>query len=186
MNQNATNLIERLKAGNEKYAASEHSMSNTSMVLRKKTAEEGQKPSAIVIACSDSRVMPNSIFSADLGELFVIRVAGNVLDNHQLGSIEYAVAHLGVNLVIMLGHTGCGAISAALSGNTEGYIRYITDDIREAVGDERDPYRATVQNVRHGVNVIQQAFAEHPEIQSEELEIVGAVYDIVTGKVEWV
>ncbi len=68
-----------------------------------------QEPQAIVIACSDSRVMPNSIFSADLGDLFVIRAAGNVLDNHQLGSIEYAAAHLGVHLIIMLGHTERGA-----------------------------------------------------------------------------
>ncbi|MCR5517588.1 MAG: hypothetical protein K6F17_03355 [Lachnospiraceae bacterium] len=75
----ARDEIERLKAGNEKYVNSSHSMTNTSKYLRTKTAKEGQKPLAIVIACSDSRVMPNSIFSVDLGELFVIRVAGNVL-----------------------------------------------------------------------------------------------------------
>ena len=177
--------IERLKAGNEKYVKSSHSMSNTSLYLREKTAAEGQEPVAIVIACSDSRVMPNSIFSADLGELFVIRVAGNVLDNHQLGSIEYAVAHLHVNLIIMLGHTGCGAVKAAIHGETDGYVGYITEDIRTAIGDETDDYRATVLNVEHGVSIIKPAFAEHPEIDSSELEIKGAVYNILTGVVEW-
>ena len=177
--------IERLKAGNEKYVKSSHSMSNTSAYLREKTAKEGQEPVAIVIACSDSRVMPNSIFSADLGELFVIRVAGNVLDNHQLGSIEYAVAHLHVNLIIMLGHTGCGAVKAAIHGEKDGYVGYITEDIRAAIGNETDDYKATALNVKHGINVIKQAFIEHPEIDSSELEVKGAVYNILTGVVEW-
>ncbi len=182
---NSEEELNRLKTGNEKYVASSHSMSNTSKYLREQTAKHGQEPVAIVIACSDSRVMPNSIFSADLGELFVIRVAGNVLDNHQLGSIEYAAAHLDVKLIIMLGHTGCGAIKAAADGNTEGYIRYITDDIRTAIGSEKDDYRATVLNVKHGVSVIKNAFAEHPEIDSRELKVVGAVYNIDTGVVDW-
>ncbi len=177
--------VERLRAGNEKYVKSSHSMSNTSVFLRETTAKEGQEPVAVVIACSDSRVMPNSIFSADLGELFVIRVAGNVLDNHQLGSIEYAVAHLHVNLIIMLGHTGCGAVRAAIHGEKDGYVGYITEDIRTAIGEETDDYKATVLNVEHGVGVIKQAFSEHPEIDSSGLEIRGAVYNIVTGVVDW-
>jgi len=178
-------IIDLLKEGNKKYVSSTHSMSHTSLELRKQTALEGQNPLAIVIACSDSRVMPNSIFSADLGSLFVIRVAGNVLDNHQLGSIEYAAAHLNVKLIIMLGHTGCGAIKAAIHGETDGYIKYITDDIEEAIGDEKDDHRATVLNALHGVNVIKKAFAEHPEIGGDELEVIGAVYDIVSGEVEF-
>ena len=130
--------------------------------------------------------MPNSIFSADLGELFIIRVAGNVLDNHQLGSIEYAVAHLHVKLIIMLGHTGCGAVKAAIKGEQSGYVGYITEDIKTAIGRETDDHRTTVLNVEHGVNVIRRAFGEHPEIDSENLEIKGAVYDIASGKVEWI
>jgi carbonic anhydrase len=182
----ARDEIERLKAGNEKYVNSSHSMTNTSKYLRTKTAKEGQKPLAIVIACSDSRVMPNSIFSVDLGELFVIRVAGNVLDNHQIGSIEYAVAHLHVNLIVMLGHTGCGAVAAAIRGEKNGYVGYITEDICEAIGDETDDYKATVLNVEHGVNIIKKAFSEHPEIDSAELVVKGAVYNIETGVVDWV
>ena len=100
-------IRERLIAGNRTY------MQGGDQKLRIETAECGQHPCAIVIACSDSRVIPEQIFSAGIGELFVIRVAGNVLDNHQLGSIEYAGAHLGCKLIFLLGHTDCGAVSAA-------------------------------------------------------------------------
>ena len=120
----------RLYEGNQKY------LKESDAELRSILAKEGQQPYAIVICCSDSRVIPEQIFSADPGELFVIRVAGNVLDDHQLGSVEYAAAHLHTKEVIVLGHTGCGAISAALSGGGEGFIKYITDDIIEAIGEE--------------------------------------------------
>ena len=182
---NNREILDLLKEGNRKYVSSTHSMSHTSLELRRKTAKEGQEPLAIVISCSDSRVMPNSIFSADLGTLFVIRVAGNVLDNHQLGSIEYAAAHLNVKLIIMLGHTGCGAITATIHGDTDGYIKYITDDIRIAIGDEQDDFRATVKNVEHGVRVIREAFSEHPEIGGCDLEVVGAVYHLESGVVDF-
>ena len=109
-------LIEKLTAGNRVF------LQQGNRSLREETALHGQHPYAIVICCSDSRVIPEQIFSADIGELFVIRVAGNVLDNHQLGSIEYAAAHLHAELVVMLGHTGCGAVGAALSGEADGFI----------------------------------------------------------------
>ena len=143
---------------------------------------------AIVISCSESRVIPEAIFVVGIGEIFVIRVAGNVLDNHQLGSIEYAASHLNTNLIIMLGHTKCGAIGATIAshGGTDRYIKYIMEDIREAIGDEMDDYKATGLNVLHGVKEIQHAFHEHPEIDSKNLDVIGAVYDIETGKVEWV
>ena len=126
----------------------------------------GKHPKAIVIACSDSRVIPEAIFNAGIGELFTIRVAGNVLDRHQLGSIEYAAAHLHCPLILVLGHTGCGAVSAALGGGGEGYIQYITDEILLAVGKERDPEKACRMNVQHAVEVIKHAFRDHPEIPS--------------------
>ena len=178
-------VIEKLKRGNELYLSNGRNTGDVSSELRQRTADAGQHPYAIVIACSDSRVIPEAIFSAGIGELFVIRVAGNVLDNHQLGSIEYAASHLDANVIIMLGHTKCGAVSATIKGSAEGYIRYITDDIRDAIGDEKDDYKATALNVKHGVNVIRNAFREHPEIPSEELDIIGAVYHVETGKVDW-
>ena len=170
--------IEHLLAGNRRYRES------SDAALRERTAVHGQQPWAIVVACSDSRVIPEEIFSADLGELFVIRVAGNVLDNHQLGSIEYAAAHLGCSLVLVLGHTRCGAVAAALHGESDGFIRYITDEIAAAIGEERDPLRACEKNVLHAVGRIRHEFAAHPEI--ENVTVRGAVYDVLDGSVRFV
>ena len=170
-------IKERLISGNRLFTE------NGSADLRIKTAEYGQQPYAIVVACSDSRVIPEMIFSAGIGDLFVIRVAGNVLDSHQLGSIEYAAAHLGCKMIVLLGHTGCGAISAALSGHHEGFITYIVEDILEAIGEERDPTEACRLNVRNGVERIRKEFAGHPEVGT--IEILGAVYDLRSGEVEW-
>ena len=119
MNPENKKIIEKLKSGNELFLQTGKNEGDVSLAIRKKTAEEGQHPYAIVITCSDSRVIPDAIFSAGIGELFVIRVAGNVLDNHQLGSIEYAFSHLDANVIIMLGHTKCGAISAAQHSQRE-------------------------------------------------------------------
>lgn len=173
----AVDLIEKLSQGNKQY------IEKSDQALREDTAVNVQHPYAIVISCSDSRVIPEQIFDVDLGDLFVIRVAGNVLDKHQLGSIEYAAAHLHCKLIVMLGHTGCGAVDAAVNGHGDGFISYITEDILEAVGDERDPIQACKKNVCHGVSRIQNEFHKHPEIG--DIDVRGAVYDIFTGKVEW-
>ena len=174
-------IRDRLDRGNLRWRQRQ----DESAALRLHTARNGQEPYAIVAACSDSRVIPEQLFDAGLGELFVIRVAGNVLDRHQLGSIEYAAGHLHCRLILLLGHTGCGAVGAALSGGGEGFIQYITDEILLAVGQERDPLRACEKNVLHGVQLLRREFAEHPEIPAEDLEIRGAVYDIETGAVRW-
>ena len=174
-------LIARLEEGNLRWQRRQDEQT----ALRRRTAAEGQQPYAIVIACSDSRVIPEQLFDAGLGELFVIRVAGNVLDRHQLGSIEYAAGHLHCRLILMLGHTGCGAVGAALSGGGDGFIQYITDEILLAVGEEKDPVLACERNVRRGVEILRREFREHPEIPTEELEIRGAVYDIENGAVRW-
>ncbi len=179
------NLLDGLMEGNRQFLSASQPIGDVSPARRLDTAENGQRPAAIVIACSDARVMPESIFSAGLGELFVIRVAGNVLDDHQLGSIEYAAGHLHTRIIIVLGHTGCGAVDAALSGGGDGFIKYITDEILLAVGEEKDPDRACCLNVQHAVETIRREFAAHPEIPSAELDIIGAVYDIATGAVHW-
>ncbi|MBR4580544.1 MAG: carbonic anhydrase [Lachnospiraceae bacterium] len=178
-------VLGKLKDGNRQYVKTGLNDGDVSEKIRLKTTADGQHPYAIVICCSDSRVLPETIFSAGIGELFVIRVAGNVLDNHQLGSIEYAASHLDANVIVMLGHTKCGAVEATIKGKTEGYIKYITDDIKAAIGDEKDDYKATVLNVLHGVEEIKETFREHPEIPSEELDVIGAVYHIDTGLVDW-
>ena len=187
MNAENEKVLERLKQGNETYVKSGKDYGDVSSQIRIKTAREGQHPYAIVITCSDSRVIPDAIFAAGIGELFVIRVAGNVLDNHQLGSIEYAFSHLDANLIVMLGHTHCGAIAAAQHshGGDDRYIKYIIDDIKEAIGAETDDYKATILNVKHGVKMIEDSFEDHPDIEHKELDTIGAVYDIETGIVTW-
>lgn len=173
----AMNIREILRKRNRRF------IENSDSSLRHETAEKGQNPYSIVLCCSDSRVIPERIFSADIGELFVIRVAGNVLDRHQIGSIEYAAEHLNCRHIIVLGHTGCGAIGAALSGGATGHIRSITDEILEAIGDEKDPDRACRLNVSHGVEKLKAVFAEDEGM--DDMVIEGAVYDIKSGSVTW-
>ena len=170
-------IIERMIEGNRYYTA------HGNEALRLDTAQNGQHPYAVVICCSDSRVIPEQIFHAQIGDLFVIRVAGNVLDRHQIGSVEYAVSHLGCKLVLMLGHTGCGAVGAALKGEADWHISFITQDIQKAIGMERDPNKACRLNVAHGVKILRDAFLSEPD--PADVGIKGAVYDIKTGAVEW-
>lgn len=181
----AQEAMARLKQGNRTYLTARTNPGDISPALRRHTFDHGQQPYAIIITCSDSRVIPESIFSAGIGELFVIRVAGNVIDDHQLGSIEYAAGHLSTRLVVVLGHTCCGAVDAAISGDADGYIKFITDEIKLAIGKETDDYRACCLNVRRSMSEILQS----PDIQRLEredgLEVVGAVYHLDTGKVEF-
>ena len=170
-------IREKLREGNRRYRQT------ADAARRIDTAENGQHPYAIVVCCSDSRVIPEQIFQADVGDLFVIRVAGNVLDRHQLGSVEYAADHLHCPYVLMLGHTGCGAVHAALTGGGEGYIASITDEILAAVGTERDEQKACALNVRWGVRRLKQVFNDHPA--GEGVVVEGAIYDIRTGDVRF-
>ena len=183
MKQAAENL-QRLLNGNLKFLSSETNPGNISSAIRVQTAREGQHPFAIIISCSDSRVIPEAIFSCGIGELFTIRVAGNVLDKYQIGSVEYAAEHLDCPLVLILGHTHCGAVGTTIAKVSSGYIRAITDAIREAIGDETDDYKACCLNVQHNVQILREAFHDHPALN--ELAVHGAVYDIETGLVEMV
>ena len=180
----ADEAVEKLKLGNEKYLQSRTSSGDISAEARRETCENGQKPYAVIVTCSDSRVIPESIFSAGIGELFVIRVAGNVMDDHQLGSIEYAVEHLGIRLVAVLGHDHCGAVDAAINHDPEGYIKFITDEIKLAIGDEQDDYKACCLNVKRSVAVIESSFEIHRE-QQHGLKVIGALYRLADGRVEF-
>ena len=180
----ADEAVEKLKLGNEKYLQSRTSSGDISPEARRETCENGQKPYAVIVTCSDSRVIPESIFSAGIGELFVIRVAGNVMDDHQLGSIEYAVEHLGIRLVAVLGHDHCGAVDAAINHDPEGYIKFITDEIKLAIGDEQDDYKACCLNVKRSVAVIESSFEIHRK-QQHGLKVIGALYRLADGRVEF-
>lgn len=178
----AAEALLRLKAGNSQYVQSNSYTGDVSKVIRANTAKNGQFPYAIVIACSDSRVIPEIIFSAGMGELFTIRVAGNVIDRHQLGSIEYAVSHLKSPLVVVLGHTHCGAVAATIAGEGDSHIQSITDKIHKAIGNETDDFTAASLNVKYAVAEILDTF-RHDGLEEEQ--VVGAVYDIETGEVCW-
>lgn len=181
----AAEAKKKLIEGNQKYLDAKAGTGDISKTLRLQTAEQGQHPYAIVITCSDSRVIPESIFSAGIGDLFVIRVAGNVLDNHQLGSIEYAAEHLGTKLIVMMGHTRCGAVGAVLAGHSGGFIDYLLKDIALAIGDEKDAFKASCLNVQHGVQRIRHELKIHPIEDEKGLEVIGAIYHIEDGTVEF-
>ncbi len=175
--------LSRLRQGNEMYLAYGRSDGNVTAASRLRTARDGQKPFATVLACSDSRVIPEVVFGCGIGEIFVVRVAGNVVDPHQLGSIEYAAGHLGTPVTVVLGHTHCGAVDAAMEGHTDGYVGSITQEIQKAIGDTSDEHEACERNVRYNVEKIRKAFAEHPDLDGHE--VVGAIYDIASGHIEW-
>lgn len=175
----AFKALERLKEGNRGYLNALTGAGDVSPERRRYTSINGQAPFAVIISCSDSRVIPECIFSAGIGDLFVIRVAGNVIDRHQLGSIEYAVEHLGSRLVVVLGHTGCGAVGAALHENG-GYIKFITDEIKRAISAESDAVKASILNVENSVSEIKKCLGA-----TDGLLVVGALYHTDSGIVDF-
>ena len=175
----ANEALARLKSGNDKYLANNTFGGDVSQGMRTQTSKFGQKPYAIVITCSDSRVIPEAVFSAGIGDLFVIRVAGNVIGDNQLGSIEYAVEHLGCNLAVVLGHTDCGAVAATCDGAHGNHVMSIIDEIRHAIDGEKDKYKANILNIKQSVTKIEN------NIKLDGFEVIGAMYDIESGKVDF-
>ena len=175
---------EKLIEGNKLYLRSKTSVGDISPEIRKKTCLEGQKPYAIILCCSDSREMPEAIFSAGIGDLFVIRVAGNVIDAHQLGSIEYAADHLGCKLVVVLGHDHCGAVEAAIHHEPDGHIKFITDEVCKAIGNVKDEYQASCLNVMHSVKVIEEN-NDMRILEDDGLRVEGAMYHLESGEVRF-
>ena len=193
----ADEALRRLIDGNDRFLRGE---SRSSGMTREGLAElaKGQRPFATILGCSDSRVPPELIFDAVLGELFVVRVAGNVLSPEVAGSLQYAGAHLQTPLFVVLGHEGCGAVSAALQSHFEGVqhrsrIQILVDSILPAIEgvDLHLPApeqlrRAVEANVRRNVRQIQ----ESPEAQARAgegstLKLVGAIYEIESGRVRF-
>ena len=179
-----------LFAGNRRYVAGETEHPNQSGERRAEVAG-GQAPFAIVLGCSDSRVPPEIIFDAGLGDLFVIRVAGNIIDDAVLGSIEYAAVHLGTPLVVALGHAGCGAVTAAVSGaDAEGHLPCVLSAIRPAVEKaERRPGDVTDHAIRANAKMAASQMTERSSVlaglvQAGKLQVIAAYYDLTTGRVE--
>lgn len=187
--ESGSELLAKLMEGNKRYLANGATHPNQS-TARRIEVSIAQKPFAIILACADSRVSPEIIFDQGLGDLFVVRVAGNVVDNHVLGSLEYAAEHFGTGLIVVLGHERCGAVTAALAGgHAPGHIGSIIEALKPAVdrisgkgGDAVD--RAIDENVKI---VVQALRATEPilkeKVVAHHLEIVGARYDLDTGVV---
>jgi len=180
--------LANLKEGNARFATHEVSQGKPNAAKRAETAQT-QRPFAIVVACADSRTSPELIFDHNIGDLFVVRTAGNLVDDYGLGSIEYAVNHLGARLIVVVGHDGCGAVKAALTSDTapghiESLVRGIQPAIKAVKGKEGDPlHLAITENARLMADKIrsQTDFGE----LAKEVRIVFGVYDLTTGKVDW-
>lgn len=188
MEMTTTEVIKRLKDGNDRFQEDklEGQLKDSS---RRNDLVSGQQPYAIVLSCADSRVVPELAFDAGLGELFIIRVAGNVANTSSVASIEYAVAHLGTKVIVVLGHQSCGAVTAAVNGGDNGYnLNHLLSHIQPALavagdGSITDVIKKnaelTVEELKNRSAIIQNA------VENEGLEILPAYYNLDSGKVEF-
>jgi carbonic anhydrase len=198
----AHEALERLREGNLRFVAETRNSEAQAGHNRRRELTTGQEPFAIILGCSDSRVPAELVFDQGLGDLFVIRVAGNIVAPSQVGSVEFAASRFNTRLVVVLGHSQCGAIEATLeemgrpSNDQSRNLRTIVDRIRpaletlratELVHDHdhlvplavRANIRASANHLRHGSEILEQL------IQDEGLVIVGAEYSLETGIVEF-
>jgi carbonic anhydrase len=191
----AEQALALLKEGNARFVAGAECFD--ALAERRQAIASGQAPFAVIVACSDSRVPPELLFARGLGELFVIRDAGNTVDTVALGSIQYAVAHLGVPLVVVLGHRRCGAVQAAVAVVKEnatfpGSIGQMVEPIVPAVlkaqsggGDlEENAIRENVRRTVTRLRASTEPILREP-LDAGRLRIVGARYDLDDGRIDW-
>ncbi len=181
--------LSRLKEGNSRFAGDQLE-SKLQDGSRRKSILNGQQPYAIILGCSDSRIVPEIMFDTGLGELFVVRVAGNVANTSSIASIEYAVAHLGTKLIVVLGHQGCGAVTAAVAGGENGHnlshlLSHITPAIvaskKGAAVDEVaiKNTELTVADLKNKSEIIKTA------LEKGKIGVVAAYYYLDSGKVDF-
>lgn len=189
-NITADRAWEILKAGNERYVANKLSHPHQTGQRMVELAT-GQNPFAIILGCADSRVPPEILFDRGLGDLFVIRVAGNIVDDAIAGSIEYAAEELKVPLLVVLGHERCGAVTAAVKGGeVPGHISTLVDAIQPAVKSVKGLPGDIVENsVKANIKIVVSKLKSTQPIVSElvksnKLKIVGGRYDLDSGKVD--
>lgn len=190
----ADDALHRLIEGNARYKAGHSRFTGMRPEMLEELAH-GQQPFATILGCADSRVPPELIFDAVLGELFVVRVAGNVLSPEVAGSLQYAGTHLDTPLFVALGHEGCGAVKAALASRSDGVqhrsrIQHLVDAILPAlddIDDSLEPAAQLSQAVEANVRWTMRLIAESPEgrarLEAGRMMLVGAVYDLATGNV---
>ena len=189
--------MEMLMAGNARYTGG--SMRRQEHALQRRQTAEGQYPYAIVLSCIDSRVIPEVIFDTGIGELFVARIAGNIVNRDILGSMEYACAVTGSKGIVILGHTSCGAVKGAVEGvvlgNLTGALRPLQLAVAAAKKEERENPspdkkvfidRVARRNVEITLNDVRSQSTLLREMEEKgEIIIAGAMYDHMTGKVNW-
>lgn len=185
--------LNRLKKGNGIYIDATYNKNQIDKATRKKLNEGKQKPYAVILTCSDSRVVPENIFYTGLGELFVIRVAGNVVDDTVLGSIEYAISKLDVPLVVVMGHDDCGVIKGASEKNMNGKLETIVKKIEPSYekakiqgGSKEEIYNNVVKfNTENSMNLIKENEIIKKYIDEKKVKVTGSNYDMETGLVKW-
>jgi len=170
-----------LKEGNERFVSGKGITRDNSADLD--LTKDGQKPFAAIITCADSRVSPEIFFDQKIGDIFVVRNAGNVADRSAEGSVEFAVKHLKVAIVVVVGHTKCGAVHTSYSGATglSDKLQSIIDDIKPVVSGAPDAEAGVVVNAQHQAEHIK----ENPVIKELGTPVYAATYDIATGKVNF-
>jgi carbonic anhydrase len=182
--------ISKLKEGNGRYT-SDNLQHPGQTTARRTELSKSQHPFAVIVSCSDSRVPPEIVFDQGLGDLFIFRVAGNVVDDHGLGSIEYAVDHLNVRLIVVLGHQSCGAVQAAketiaAKGKAPGHIESLVTAIKPAVeSTAKDDLETTIKaNVKHVVQALRSSTPIlKAKIDSGDVQVIGGYYSLDTGAV---
>jgi carbonic anhydrase len=188
-------LLQVLMDGNKRFASGNPERPRSD-AMRRRELVGGQRPIAAILGCADSRVPPELIFDQGLGDLFVIRVAGNLADDTDLGSLEYAVAHLDVQLIIVLGHENCGAVSAAVEfadsgGIPEGYLASVLDPIDPVAAKPGLPFEARVNETarRHALKMADAVRNAGPTLRthaaSGELKVVAAMYRLADGRIDF-
>ena len=191
-NLSAKESMQKLKEGNKRFLNNKAQHPDESLE-RKKEMLKGQHPFVVILSCSDSRVPPELIFDQGLGDIFEIRNAGNVLNEHVIGSIEYAVMHCGVKLIVIMGHQDCGAIAATLSGISETkYIQALEDSIKPAIEDckkkgiEINSDNVVKAHVMQDIDELLEQDSELVKYMAEyDVKIVPAYYHIDSGKVDF-
>lgn len=190
----ASEALQRLRDGNYRFAHGEENNLQSVNQARRAELVDGQSPFAVIVACSDSRVPVELLFDQGLGDLFVIRVAGNIVAPSQIGSVEFAAAQLGTKLVVVLGHSNCGAVEATLKELSKQQetrspnLQSIVNRIRPAVELLNNPslHTAVVANVRNSVERLRgRSKLLKALIESGELTVVGAQYSIESGVVDF-
>jgi carbonic anhydrase len=180
--------LQKLKAGNTRFA--QGCPAHRFAAEERRDPTEGQRPYAIVIGCSDSRVPVEAVFDAGVGELFVVRTAGHTLAQASLASTRFAIERLGTRLVLVLGHEDCGAVSAALAGDAPEWLRPITDQIDVSSADPaRAPAdaenRLLAAAVDDHVRETRAALRAFIDEFAPDVEVLGAAYKLDSGKVHW-